>query len=308
MSATIVSAAACADPDTGSYFDLATRAGRACLARAALTPDQIGLVLNAGVFRDQNISEPAVAALVQKRLEVGLEYRTGDIPAFSFDLMNGGTGMVHALMAAQCFLELGDIEYALVLSGDAHPSTERGVDGFPYTATGAAMVLRSDPDSGGFGELQQVSAECPRPAAWVDLAAAGTEGRRAVTVRPGGDPLSAAAEVVTRCLAEEHLELTPTGALLLAPAPATDFASRLAKRLGAPPDAIAGVDPALGDPYTAAPVHAYLAAQAAGLVDDTRPVLFLAVDGDVAACITYRPCPIAPVGIDANLCAKQLDM
>ncbi|MFI5781861.1 hypothetical protein [Nocardia sp. NPDC051570] len=308
MSAAIISAAVCADADTGSYFELAARAGRDCLTRAELEPQRIGLVLNAGVFRDHNISEPAVAALVQKRLEVGLEYRTGRVPAFSFDLMNGGTGLVHALMAAQCFLELGDIEYALVLSGDTHPSTERTVDGFPYTATGAAMLLRTASGAGGFGEIQQIFTGPGQATAWVDLAAAGTSGRRALSVRPAGDPLRAAAEAVTRCLDDEHLELARSGAILLAPAPTTDFAARLAERLAAPADAIVGVDPNLGDPYTAAPVHAYLAAQAAGLIDDTRPVLFLAVDGDAAACIAYRPCPFAPVGIDVNLCAKQLDM
>ncbi|RDI64129.1 hypothetical protein [Nocardia pseudobrasiliensis] len=308
MSAAIISAAVCADDDTGSYFELAARAGRACLRRAELEPQRIGLVLNAGVFRDHNISEPAVAALVQKRLEVGLEYRTGMVPAFSFDLMNGGTGLVHALMAAQCFLELGDIEYALVISGDTHPSTERTVDGFPYTATGAAMLLRTDSETGGFGELQQVCLRPGPPTAWVDLAAAGTAGRRALSVRPGGDPLRAAAEAVIRCLDDERLTLGPDGALLLAPAPTTDFADRLAQRLDAPAEAVAGVDPQLGDPYTAAPVHAYLRAHDAGLLAVDRPILFLAVDGDAAACIAYRPCPFAPVGIDANLCAKQLDM
>lgn len=148
MSTAIVSAAVCTDTDTGSYFELAARAGRQALAAAEVAPERVGLVINAGVFRDSNIAEPAVAALIQKRLEVGLEYATGRVPAFSFDLLNGGSGVIHAILTAQCFTGLGDVDYALIVAGDTHPSTRRGREDFPYTASGAALLLHATDAAG----------------------------------------------------------------------------------------------------------------------------------------------------------------
>ncbi|MEV6768944.1 hypothetical protein AB0N05_10000 [Nocardia sp. NPDC051030] len=294
----IVSAAVCTDTDTASYFELATRAGRKCLEQAGVSPDQIGLVINAGVFRDNNIAEPAVAALLQKRLEIGLEYQTGRVPAFSFDLLNGATGVVHALMAAQSFTSLGDLEYALVLAGDTHPSLRRDVEDFPYSATGAALLVSASAAAGGFGRLYTSAARDTVTAdAWADLEAAGLEGRSAVTVRTGhGDPLAASEAVVRACLAGEHLDSRDFAigdAIVLAPAPVPGFRERLAYRLGVPSTAIAGVDPAVGDPYTAAPVHAYVGAGELGLLENARTVIFLAADDSSAACLAYRPYPLS---------------
>lgn len=313
MNTVIVSAAVCTDLDTGSYFELAARAGRACLERAEVPPDRVGLVVNAGVFRDSNISEPAVAALIQKKLGVGLEYITGRIPAFSFDLMNGATGFVHALMVTQTFLGPGGFEYALIVAGDTHPSTERGVADFPYGTGGAAMLVRHGSGAAGFGRLHTTQEAGPvEPTAWADLGAAGAAGRSALSVQIGrGDPLAAAERVVRACLAEENLgpgDFATGRALLLAPAPRPGFREQLAYRLGMPSTAIAGVDPAAGDPHTAAPIHAYLGASAAGLLDAARCVVFLAADDSSAACLAYRPQPIGLVGAGVNMHTKHVDV
>ncbi|KAA8884325.1 hypothetical protein F3087_34480 [Nocardia colli] len=294
MTVTIVSAAACVDTDTGSYFELATRAGAACLRTAGIGVDQIHIVVNIGVYRDHNIVEPAVAALLQKRLGIGLDYRTGRTPAFAFDLMNGGTGLMPALLSTQCLLGSGTLDYALVLAGDCHPSTERLVAGFPYATTSAALLLRTNSEAGGFGHphtSEPVAAV--QPTAWLDLKEAGAHGRSSGTWRTGGgDPVSAAAEVVQKCLADEGLDRTDLidrRAVLLAPAPVPGFADLLAARLDVPAAAIAGLDPALGDPHTAAPVHAYLAAAEAGRLDTADTVIFLAADDTCAAAMAYRP-------------------
>ncbi|WP_280268302.1 hypothetical protein [Nocardia wallacei] len=313
MSTAVVSAAVCTDVDTGSYFELATRAGRSCLEQAGVSPDRIGVVINTGVFRDSNISEPAVAALLQQRLGIGLEYRTGRVPAFSFDLLHGATGVIHALTVAHCFLAPGELEYALILAGDTHPSTERVAEGFPYTPGGAALLLRSSAGAGGFGQLHATQTTgAAEPTAWVDLVAAGTSGRSALSVRTGtGDPLAYAIDVVQDCLAAEGLDRGDFGtgsAVLLAPATEPGFREQLAYRLGVPSMSVAGIDPAVGDPYTAAPVHAYLNAASAGLLDTARAVLFLAADDSSAACLAYRPQPLEPAGSAVALHAKHIDV
>ncbi|WP_433201173.1 hypothetical protein ACQP1G_09845 [Nocardia sp. CA-107356] len=292
MPTTILAAAVNADLDTGSYFDLATRAATACLEQADVAADQVGMLINAGVFRDQNISEPAVSALIQKRVGVGLEYAPGRVPAFSFDLMNGASGLLHAISTAECFLATGEVEYALLVAGDTHPSTERHVDGFPYSTSGAAILLSSFGTAGGFGTLHCTDTAGPAdPTAWVAMGAAGANGRRAMSTRPGNaDPVELAAVAVRDCLTAEGLEaadITDGRTLLLAPTWTLDFRARLANALGFTPESIVGVDPSVDNPYSAAPVHAYLSARDSGVLTRAHTVLFLTADDTSATCLSY---------------------
>ncbi|WP_040783524.1 hypothetical protein [Nocardia pneumoniae] len=299
MATTIISAATNSDPDTGSYFELAARAARTCVERSDVGLDEIGMLINAGVFRDSNISEPAVAALIQKRIGLGLSYEAGRAPTFSFDLMQGATGLLHAIVTAESFLVTGAVEYALLVAGDAHPSTMRDVAGFPYSTGGAALLLGSSPTAGGFGQLHSChTTGSDEPIAWVALGEAGANGRSVMSVRAGDDdPVDLATAVVRACLDEEGIDggdFAEGRAVLLAPAQALGFPARLADALAIPSQSVVGFEPSIGDPYTAAPVHAYLHALNAGLLDTVRTVIFLAVDGASAACLAYHPRVASP--------------
>jgi 3-oxoacyl-[acyl-carrier-protein] synthase-3 len=301
MPTTILAAAINADLDTGSYFELASRAATACLEQAGIAPDQVGMLINAGVFRDQNISEPAVSALIQKRVGVGLEYAPGRVPAFSFDLMNGASGLLHAISTAECFLATGEVEYALLVAGDTHPSTERHVDGFPYSTSGAAILLGNSGTAGGFGSLHSTDTAGPAgPTAWVAMGEAGANGRRAMSTRPGNDdPVELAAVAVRDCLTAEGLDAADIAegrTIVLAPTWTLAYRTRLAEALGFTPESIVGVDPSVDNPYSAAPVHAYLRARDSGVLARARTVLFLAADDTSAACLAYHQRALAVVG------------
>ncbi|WP_405161669.1 hypothetical protein OG203_35910 [Nocardia sp. NBC_01499] len=304
MASTIVAAATNTDLDTASYFELAARAARSCLERADVGVDEIGMLVNAGVFRDNNISEPAVSALIQKRIGLGLEYQPGRVPVFSFDLMNGATGLLHAITAAECFLATGEVEYALLVAGDTHPSMQRYIAGFPYTTGAAALLLGSSPAAGGFGCLHtSETTGTADPLAWVALGEVGANGRSAMRVRHSNeDPIELAAAAVRDCVTEEGLDgddFAEGRAVLLAPAPALGFRARLAEMLGLTPESVVGVASAVGDPYTAAPVHAYLNARDSGVLDTADTVLFLAADDASAACLAYHPQPPAVAAVRA---------
>ncbi|WP_069163374.1 hypothetical protein [Nocardia altamirensis] len=298
MGTTIVAATTNTDLDTGSYFELAARASRDCLAGSDVSVDEVGMLINVGVFRDDNISEPAVSALIQKRIGMGLEYQPGRVPAFSFDLMHGATGLLHAIAAAECFLATGEVEYALLVAGDTHPSTERYVAGFPYTTGAAAILLGNSPTAGGFGRLHTKETDGKAdPSAWVDLGTVGANGRSAMRVRHGvADPIELAASAVRDSMDDEGLDsddFAEGRAVLLAPAPAPRFRARLAETLGLQTESVVGLAPAVGDPYTAAPVHAYLNARKYGVLGAADTVLFLAADEAAAACLAYHPQPTA---------------
>ncbi|MEV4236156.1 hypothetical protein AB0J47_13345 [Nocardia sp. NPDC049737] len=301
MPTTILAAAINADLDTGSYFELATRAAASCLEQAGITPEQVGMLINAGVFRDQNICEPAVSALIQKRIGIGLEYAPGRVPAFSFDLMNGGTGLLHAIATAECFLVSGEVSYALLVAGDTHPSTERHVDGFPYSTSAAAILLGTSNTTGGFGALHTTDTAGPAdPIAWVAMGEVGANGRSAMSTKAGADDLVELAAVAVRdCLRAEGLDATDFAegrAVLLAPTWTLAFRARLASALGFTSEAIVGIDPSVDNPYSAAPVHAYVSARDSGALAAARTVLFLAADDTSAACLAYHQQVLARAG------------
>ncbi|WP_062985131.1 hypothetical protein [Nocardia anaemiae] len=301
MPTTILAATVNADLDTGSYFELASRAATTCLEQAGVAREQVGMLINAGVFRDQNISEPAVSALIQKRVGIGLEYAPGRVPAFSFDLMNGGTGLLHAIATAECFLVSGEVSYALLVAGDTHPSTERHVDGFPYSTSAAAVLLGTSSATGGFGALHCTdTAEPAEPTAWVAMGEVGANGRSAMSTKAGADdPVALAAAAVRDCLSAEGLDVTDFAegrAVLLAPTWTLAFRARLAAALGITPESIVGVDPSVDNPYSAAPVHAYVSARDSGALAAARTVLFLAADDTSAACLAYHQHVLAHAG------------
>ncbi|MFI6044052.1 hypothetical protein ACIA8C_20645 [Nocardia sp. NPDC051321] len=295
MPTEILSAAVNTDPDTGSYIELATRAARTCLARAGVGVDEVGMLVNAGIFRDNNLCEPAVAALIQKRLGLGLDYRPGRVPAFSFDVMHGAAGLLHAISVAESFLFGPDVEYALLIAGDAHPSARRDVTDTLYTPSGAAILLGKSSAVGGFGQLHTVEPTGQvELSAWLDLGEAGSNGRSTGHAVVRADPLPAATEAVRACIAAEALteaHFADGRAVLLAPAPDPDFPARLATALDLPRACVAGIDPRLGNPYSAAPIHAYLAARDSGRLATAQTTLLLAAYDNSAACLAHRHSP-----------------
>ena len=88
MGTAIASTAVSTDPAIHSSIAHASTAATECLRRAGVRPEQVDLLINAGVYRDSNMAEPAMAALIQKNVGVNLDYVEDPNPCFSFDLMN----------------------------------------------------------------------------------------------------------------------------------------------------------------------------------------------------------------------------
>ncbi|HSQ34868.1 MAG TPA: 3-oxoacyl-[acyl-carrier-protein] synthase III C-terminal domain-containing protein [Candidatus Binatia bacterium] len=120
----------------------AVEAGRRCLKASQHREADIGLIIHAGVHRDLHICEPAMAVFVQHRLGINVEFQGRG--TLSFDLQNGGCGMLDAAQAASALLQDGETEAALVLAGEANP--DRHPDpGSLFPASGAALLLDRSP-------------------------------------------------------------------------------------------------------------------------------------------------------------------
>ena len=97
-----------------SALHLAVAAGKACLQRAGREPDDVDLLINTGIYRDKNLAEPALAALIQKDIGANTEDPREDAHGtFSFDIANGTCGVLTALQIVDGFLRSHTIKCAL---------------------------------------------------------------------------------------------------------------------------------------------------------------------------------------------------
>jgi len=280
------------DPAIRSSIELAAAAGRDAIAAAGLAVGDIDLLINVGVYRDNNMVEPAMAALIQRELGLNLDYVKNPTrkAAFGVDLMNGACGIFNAISVARSFIATGDARHVLIVSSDIHPSMTQPAD-FPYVPVGAAMIVgASDRPGAGFGRLSvrdgggsstvvEGSAITPD-----DLS-----GRHnlAVVRHPefAERLLELAAASAREYAAAEGIDLART--LLVTSQITPDFGARLAAALGARAAGPTGVD---GDPHSSAITVAWHAAAARGEPSSYDQVLFVGAGaGPTAACAVYRP-------------------
>lgn len=280
--------------ESHSIVELSGRAARQAVQRAGIRPEQVGVLINTGIFRDANTMEPAVAALIQKAAGIGLDYTRNDRRTFSFDLMNGAVGVLNAVQVATSVLRAGGTEHVLIVAGDTHPSLTRSAADaeFPYATAGAALLLEQVDGQEGFGPAHITrSSGSPAEQAYVDVATMGTVGRGLMTVERDADfedrILAVATEVAGRALDESAVEAADLA--LIASTPTPHFPKRLADALGIDQHAVRLPDLTDGDPHTAALPLAYDRALTEGSLAGRTHVLFVAAGaGPSAAAALYR--------------------
>ncbi|MEU3985786.1 hypothetical protein AB0F77_37960 [Streptomyces sp. NPDC026672] len=299
---TVITAASTTAPQAARASDtsvrLAAQAAQDCLAQAGLSPHSVGVLVNVGVYRENNVIEPALAAMVQKEVGIGLDYLVDPVAGFSFDLMNGACGVLNAVQVAQALLGSGSTDRVLITAADVHPGGHAGADpGYPYADLGAALLLEhcTDDDSG-FGPVRTYSARGTEgTVGYADLSGASGDERRLITVRRDGDWADRLLDLTTDSVLGYLLEegRAPDRTLLVCNRPTTDFAARLARRLDLDAAAVvASGAPAAqdGEPHTAAPVLSYLQAVRDGLPEGYDQLLFVAAGaGPSVVCASYRP-------------------
>lgn len=222
-----------------SALHLAVAAARACLHQAGRDPDDLDLLVNAGIYRDRNLGEPALAALIQDDIGANPEDPHDDAHGtFSFDVANGICGVLTALQIVDGFLRSHTIDRALVVASDADPG--RGMsEHFPFSPAGAAMLCDWTDDDYGLGRVH-----------WANFPDDGENFRATVGFEDARNVLrfsesaemdeqfaAAGAEVARGCLRESALELSDVDAIVAAPA-RHRYRAALATSLGVPVDRI----------------------------------------------------------------------
>ena len=152
---TIIEATATATADRPpGALKLADAAARSCLERANRSADEVDLLINAGVYEDKSISEPAIASLIQEDIGANPEQQNGvGQGTFSFDVRNGACGLLTGIHLVDGMLASGTVELGMVVASDMDP--EPGVsEGFVFPAVGGAILLSADDSRPGFSSFE----------------------------------------------------------------------------------------------------------------------------------------------------------
>jgi 3-oxoacyl-[acyl-carrier-protein] synthase III len=286
---------------TGTARGLADAAARKCFARAGCQPRDIGVLINVGVYREDNMGEPALAALIQEDIGANLgRLPAGGVGTFSFDLINGACGVITAVQIESSLLRSGVVQLGAVVASDVPPDLE--TPGVPVLRpAGGAILLRRDDGPGGFTDFATetfpeyehlfASGLVWRERRGIRMPGQGDgHNKMVVTVRPGyHERLADCAEEATR----RFLRRTGLGIEdidLLVPAPsAPDFLDRLRTRLGVPGDRVAYIPEDLDGAYTTGPIAALQAAISSGRLSEARNTLLVAAGAGVTVALAlYR--------------------
>src|SRR5689334_13571746 len=220
-------------PNRHSALHVAVRAAKDCLQRAGRDPHDVDLLVNAGIYRDRNLGEPALAAMIQQDIGANPENPHANIyGTFSFDISNGTCGVLTASQIVDGFLKSHAIDCALVLASDADPG--RGLsDHFPFSPAGAAMLCDWTDDDCGIERISWANARDEGESfnATVDLVDGHNVLRIVASDAVDEEFAAAAGQAVDGCLRESSLQLGDIDVIVAAPA-RPRYRARLATRLG----------------------------------------------------------------------------
>lgn len=244
-------------------------AARACLRRAHHQADELDLLINAGIYRDRNTAEPALASIIQEDLGAnpGAPPQIGYHGTFSFDVQNGGCGVLTAAQLVDGFVGRGHAHLGIVVAGDADPSPRTSV-GFPFAPAGGALLLgRGGHDTGfrafSFRTFPEHAALFEATLRWRPGRGLGRWGRNVVEIREAPELavvcVDRAVEVADELLADCGVRAADIDLVIASQYP-RGFAGQLARRLAISEDRVPEVPPPLQRTHTAGPIAALEAA------------------------------------------------
>ncbi len=247
MGAFILASGISTDKTIRTSVEHAVIAAKRCMAAAKIPVEEVALIINTGIYRENNLIEPAIAMLIQKELGMNGDYvkAANGKDAFGFDLMNGGIGALNAMKVADAFVQSGAIRFALIVGADSHPSGAIRED-FPYATLGAAMIIGKNPDpTRGFQgfSFKSEKHEDQGRSAYVDFKNMGVDGRNRMTIKTAPDFYQAALKLAVRT-AKSYIDehgLKPAELRLISSQLDAQFAAILAESLGLAPSPTANI-------------------------------------------------------------------
>lgn len=265
---------------------LADAAVDACLERAGRSAADLDLLINAGVYRDDNMGEPALAALIQEDIGANLRQSREAHGTFSFDVANGGAGVVTALYLLDGFLA-DSIDLGLLVASDAHPGGTVS-PGFPFAHVGGAMLLVPGAEGVGFQGFSfdtypEFESLFSAKLDWQERPVLGGHNVLVIDQEPGyaDRALDCAVASTRRFLG--RFGLKPRDIDLVVPSQLPGrFPDLLGRRLELSADRIARANGELAGAHTAGPIVALEAAEKSGRLAEAEHLLFVTVGAGIS--------------------------
>ena len=283
---------------------LADTAAQACLAYAGKKPGDVDMLINAGIYREDNMGEPALAALIQEDIGANLgQPPIGGHGTFSFDLFNGICGVITAIQIESGLLDSGVIRLGAIVASDVDPD-HRHPGAVPFQPAGGALLLGPDEKLAGFTDFStetfpEYDDLFTSGLVWqerhghrVPRQAAGQH-EMVIEEKPGyAARLADCAEEASRRFLR-RLGMSWGEIDLVVPAPsAPDFLDALVTRLGLPGDRVAYTTEDLEGAYTTGPIASLQAAIKSGRLGEARTTLMLAAGAGITVALAlYRQEP-----------------
>jgi 3-oxoacyl-[acyl-carrier-protein] synthase-3 len=282
-------------------LQLSDAAGRACLDGAHRRAGELDLLVNAGLYKNKNMAEPALASIIQEDLGANLGHppRHDRHGTFSFDVMNGGCGVLTALHLIDSFVGPGTAQLGMVVAADADPAP-RTSRGFPFPPVGGAVLLGHTDAAEGFARFEfhtfvEHSELFEARVAFEPSTGHGVLGHRGRSVLEVREDPRFAAVCVERAtdVTRGFLERMSLGAgdvdVLVASAYPPGFAVDVARAVGIAADRVPQLPSELASAHTAGPIAALAAAKDSGRFARARNVLFVAAGAGVTVAVAlYR--------------------
>jgi 3-oxoacyl-[acyl-carrier-protein] synthase III len=273
--------------------ELAKEAAEQCFQQSRYSRDDIDLVIFAGTYREQMLSEPAIAALLAGKLEIRHDLAPLARPTIlAFDLLTGPTGFLKACLVASRLIEYGRVKTALILAAE-HEGNPKPVCGplRPIAPTGAAVILDRSPDnSRGFRKFVGLSytEHIERRTACGNACS----GRPEVLIRNDPELETHYLQCIADCLRKHGLlgtRLSSRIKFILPSQVGATFTKRLAALLGVEDDQVIWSGDDVYDLFTSSVAYCWLTLLRSNRWDHGDLVLFLNVGAGVeVSCATYR--------------------
>lgn len=294
--------------DFDSSIEIGAEAGKGCMEMAETKKSDINLLINVGVMRDQNIVEPAIAPLIQKRMKLNLSPSAKRLElgkkTLSFDLLNSACGFLNAVHVIDSFFKNNNsvnvsvkgnmINKAIIVASEVHPSGEKKPD-FPFTHSGAAMLLEPTISEGaGFKSFMFNTTRNGYSGmkSYCNLEENANNSRNIATVIVDENYERRLEEftliTVQRFLSTEKIELKEIS-LVICSQPSPSFVRIFSKRFQIEEELIFNVHERYGDTYSAALIIGYHIAMEESRVKKGNKVLFISGGaGLTVACALYQ--------------------
>jgi 3-oxoacyl-[acyl-carrier-protein] synthase III len=277
-----------------SNIALAVEAAAACLDDSGVERTDVGLVIHTGIYRDDFLSEPAVATLVAGEVGINAEPESADAPkTFAFDILNGAVGFLNGCHVAAGMIGAGRTGHAMVLASEVENNTvESGYRRTGIKETGSAIMLSPSHGPEGFGRFVFEHHPEYRGA----LASYTQERDGGMWLRVDRDPnlsaiyLSCLPSAVKQLLTLETLDPEDI-ALVLPPYLPGATLDDLAARIGVDRSRFVDLEAQgwVSDPFTSTCAYQIADARQRGLVKPGDVALIMAVGAGVeVGCTTYR--------------------